>query len=173
MKTTIVRVQNNVRATVQKFIKNVEESGMRLVTKNTMRSNWLTKNISIKAPAKIMAGLALGVLLTWTAVSPYSASADAPTEPLTDAKVQPVIQAEIEDGFGQLRSSFTGEELLVIQAEMEDGFGGIVKNSGKQVELQTSGVTPKVLQALLSHDVGTVFSAEEWLRILAEIEDTP
>ena len=260
MNTAIDRVQNNVRAAIEKFIDYVEESQMKLTTKNTERFNRFNGHISMKTPAKMLAGLAMGVMLTWAGVSSYSALADEPKSPVTtaqqqtevqprfvqprntftaeellviqaemedgyvqprntftaeellviqaemeDAYIQPrntftaeellviqaeiddgyvqprntftaeellVIQAEIDDGYVQPRNTFTAEELLVIQAEMEDGFDGVVSHPAKQVEMSHAGGDRSVLQALQSHDVGSVFSAEEWLQIIAEIEDT-
>ena len=94
------------------------------------------------------------------------------------AEQQLVIQAEIDDEFGlEVRAKetngtpFPAEEQLLIQAEMEDGFVGSVGYSGKQVDRSSSGTPGSVLQALLTHDAGSVFSAEQWLVILAEIED--
>jgi hypothetical protein len=193
MNTAINRVQNNVRAAIEKFINHAEESEMKLTTKNTERSNRFNGHISMKTPAKLLAGLALGVMLTWAGVSSYSAFADEPKAPLVttqqltiqsevqDRFVQPsntftaeellVIQAEMEDAYVHPRNTFTAEELLVIQAEMEDGFNGVVTHPAKQVEMSHAGGDRSVLQALQSHDVGSVFSAEEWLLIIAEIED--
>ena len=37
--------------------------------------------------------------------------------------------------------------------------------------MSNAGGDRSVLQALQSHDVGSMFSAEEWLQILSEIED--
>jgi len=66
-------------------------------------------------------------------------------------------------------NSFTAEEFLVIQAEIEDGYNGTVTSPVKQVDMSNAGGDRTVLQ---SHDVGSVFSAEEWLQILSEMEDT-
>jgi len=38
--------------------------------------------------------------------------------------------------------------------------------------MSNAGGDHTVLQALQSHNVGSVFSAEEWLQILSEMEDT-
>ena len=38
--------------------------------------------------------------------------------------------------------------------------------------MSNAGGDRSVLQALQSHDVGSLFSAEEWLQILSEMEDT-
>ncbi len=285
MNKAIDTIQNNVRAAIQKFINHAEESEMKLETRNTERGNWLTGHISMKTPTKMLAGIALGAMLTWAGVSSYSALADEPKSPLVTAKqltiqaekqdtyvlprntftdleklviqaemedgygetrntftdleslviqaemedgfgetrntftdeelliiqaemedayVEPrntftdlerlviqaevedgygetrntftdleklVIQAEVEDGFGETRNTFTDLERLVIQAEMEDGFGGVIEYPGKQVDMSHAGGDRSVLEALQSHDVGSVFLAEEWLQIIAEIED--
>ena len=162
-------------------------------TKNT--SKW---NI-INSPVKMIAGLAVGAMLMTAIALPSNASADVPAKPFTSvvqliiqaeiddaayfsadltAEQQLVIQAEIDDGFGlEVRAKetngtpFPAEEQLLIQAEMEDGFVGSVGYSGKQVDRSSSGTPGSVLQALLTHDAGSVFSAEQWLVILAEIED--
>ena len=101
---------------------------------------------------------------------------------LEDGYVQPhntftaeellVIQAAIEDGYVQPRNTFTAEELLVIQAEIEDGYDVAVTSPARQVDMSHAGGDRSVLQALQSHDVGSMFSAEEWLQILSEMEDT-
>ena len=117
MNTAIDRVHNNVKAAIEKFINHVEESEMKLTTKNTERSNRFNGHISMKTPAKILAGLALGVMLTWAGVSSYSAFADEPKAPLVTTQ-QLTIQSEVQDRFVQPSNTFTAEELLVIQAEM-------------------------------------------------------
>ena len=81
-----------------------------------------------------------------------------------------MVRAEIEDGaFDTV--SLTPEQQLVVRAEIEDGFGETVNYPGKQVDISPSGGDRSVLQALLSHDVGSVFTAEEWLQIIGEMED--
>ena len=88
------------------------------------------------------------------------------------AEQQLLTQAEIEDGFALDVSvketngtPSPAEQRVMIQAEMEDGLVGY---SGRQA---SSGTPADVLQAFLSHDDGSVFSAEQWLVIQAEVED--
>ena len=69
-------------------------------------------------------------------------------------------------------NSFTAEEFPVIQAEIEDGYNGTATYPAKQVNMSNAGGDCGVVQALQSHDVGSMFSAEEWLQILSEMEDT-
>ncbi len=83
---------------------------------------------------------------------------------------QLMVRAEIEDGVYDT-GFLTPEQQLVVRAEIEDGFGGMVSYPGRQVDLSQAGGERSVLQALQSHDVGSVFLAEEWLQIIAEIED--
>jgi len=171
MNTAIDRVQNNVKVAIEKFINHVEESEMKLTTKNTARSNRFNGNISLKTPAKLLAGLAMGVMLTWAGVSSYSALADEPKSPQVTAQ-QSTVQSEVQHRFVQPRNTFTAEELLVIQAEIEDGYDVAVTSPAKQVDMSDAGGDRSVLQALQSHDVGSMFSAEEWLQILSEMEDS-
>ena len=67
---------------------------------------------------------------------------------------------------------FSAEEWLQILSEIEDGYDGTVTSPVKQVDMSNASGDRTVLQALQSHDVGSVFSAEEWLQILSEMEDT-
>ena len=76
MNTAIDRVQNNVKVAIEKFINHVEESEMKSTTKHTERSNRFNGHISMKTPAKMLVGLAMGVMLTWAGVSSYNALAD-------------------------------------------------------------------------------------------------
>ena len=69
-------------------------------------------------------------------------------------------------------SMFSAEECLQILTEIEDGYDRTVTSPVKQVDMSNAGGNRTVLQALQSHDVGSVFSAEEWLQILSEMEDT-
>jgi len=69
-------------------------------------------------------------------------------------------------------SMFSAEEWLQVLSEIEDGYDGTVTSPVKQVDMSNAGGNRTVLQALQSHDVGSVFSAEEWLQILSEMEDT-
>ena len=86
MNTAIERVQNNVKVAIEKFINHVEESEMKLTTKNTAGSNRFNGHVSMKTPAKLLAGLAMGVMLTWAGFSSYSALADGPNSPLVTAQ---------------------------------------------------------------------------------------
>ena len=122
----------------------------------------------MKTPAKLLAGLAMGVILTWPGFSTYSALADGPNSPLVTAP-QSTVQSGVQHRFVQPNNSFTAEELLVIQAEIEDGYDGTVTSPIKQVDMSNAGGDRTVLR---SHDVGSVFSAEDWLQILSEMEDT-
>jgi len=47
----------------------------------------------------------------------------------------------------------------------------MVGYSSKQIGRSSSGAPGSVLRALLSHDDGSVFSAEQWLIVQAETED--
>ena len=91
------------------------------------------------------------------------------------AEQQLLTQAEIEDGFiVEVSAKETNgtpsptEQRVLIQAEIDDEFAGY---SGSQVDRSNSGASGNVMQALLSHDGGSQFSGEQWLVILAEIED--
>ena len=117
MNTEIDRVQNNVKVAIEKFINHVEESEMKLTKKYTAGSNPFSGNVSMKTPAKPLAGLATGVMLTWAGFSSYSALADGPNTPLVTAQ-QSTVQSEVQHRFVQPSNSFTAEELLVIQAEI-------------------------------------------------------
>ena len=68
MNTAIDRVQNNVRAAIEKFINHVEESEMKSSTRNTGRSDRFNGHICMKTPAKLLAGLALGVMQNCSSV---------------------------------------------------------------------------------------------------------
>ena len=171
MNTAIERVQNNVKVAIEKFINHVEESEMKLTTKNTAGSNRFNGYVPMKPSAKLLTGLAMGVMPTWAGFSSYNALADGPNSPLVTAQ-QSTVQSEVQHRFVQPSNSFTAEELLVIQAEIEDGYDGTVTSPIKQVDMSNAGGDRTVLQALQSHDVGSVFSAEEWLQILSEMEDT-
>mgnify|MGYP001487644219 FL=1 len=130
MNTAIERVQNNVKVAIEKFINHVEESEMKLTTKNTAGSNRFNGHVSMKTPAKLLAGLAMGVMLTWAGFSSYNALADGPNSPLVTAQ-QSTVQSEVQHRFVQPSNSFTAEELLVIQAEIEDGYNGTVTSPDK------------------------------------------
>ena len=80
-----------------------------------------------------------------------------------------VLQALQSHDVGSL---FSAEELFQILSEIEDGYDGTVTPPVKQVDMSNAGADRIVLQALQSHDVGSVFSAKEWLQILSEMEDT-
>ena len=69
-------------------------------------------------------------------------------------------------------SMFLAEEWLQSPSDIEDGYDGTVTSPVKQVDTSNAGGNGTVLQALQSHDVGSVFSAEDWLQILSEMEDT-
>ncbi len=83
---------------------------------------------------------------------------------------QLMVRAEIEDGAYDT-GFLTSEQQIVVRAEIEDGALGIEDYKRDQVGVNSTGAVG-VLQALQSHDVGSVFLAEEWLQIIAEIEDT-
>jgi len=117
MNTEIDRVQNNVKVAIEKFINHVEESEMKLTTKNTAWSNRFNEHVSMKTPAKLLAGLAMGVMLIWAGFSSYNALADEPNSPLATAR-QSTVQSEVQHRFIQPSNSFAAEELRVIQAEI-------------------------------------------------------
>ena len=79
------------------------------------------------------------------------------------------VRAEIEDGAYDT-GFLTPEQQLVVRAEIEDGALGFEDYKRDQVGVSRTGAVG-VLQAILSHDEGSVFLAEEWLQIIAEIED--
>ena len=117
MNTAIERVQNNVKVAIEKFIHHVEESEMKLTTKNTAGSNRFNGYVPMKTSAKLLAGLAMGVMPTWAGFSSYNALADGPNSPLVTAQ-QSTVQSEVQHRFIQPSNSFAAEELLVIQAEI-------------------------------------------------------
>lgn len=183
MNAAIGQLQDMATTGNQEHMNLKEESNMK--TKSQI-SKWINSNTTVK----MVAGLALGAVLMTAIVLPSNAFADTPKRPMTSEE-QLVIMAEIEDGFydtvsltpeqqlmvraeiedGAYDTGFlTPMQQLVVRAEIEDGALGFEDYKRDQVGVSRTGAVG-LLQAVLSHDEGSVFLAEEWLQIIAEIED--
>jgi len=161
MNAAIGQLQDMATTGNQEHMNLKEESNMK--TKSQI-SKWINSNTTVK----MVAGLALGAVLMTAIVLPSNAFADTPKRPMTSEE-QLVIMAEIEDGAYDT-GFLTPMQQLVVRAEIEDGALGFEDYKRDQVGVSRTGAVG-LLQAVLSHDEGSVFLAEEWLQIIAEIED--
>ena len=178
MSTPVVWMQSKTSAAFQEVSKIMEEWEMKTVIDTTKIKRLFNSVIRGEAPAKLVAGLALGALLfTSTSLAP-TAFADAPARPLTTVE-ELLIQAEIEDGLledtNRVRAPFSAEQWLVIQAELDDSGTG----SGYNVRKPFTAEERLVIQAELDDsdtgsgdNVGKPFTAEERLVIQAEVDDS-
>ena len=132
-------------------IRNPAKTGNQQASKfieesGTITENHISRRINISTPMKLVAGLVLGATLLTAMALPSNPSADAPDRPVTT------------------------ENQLVIKAEIEDGAVEIVEYKRVQVGVNDTGAVG-VMQAVLSHDEGVHFSEQEWVEIMAELED--